>query len=213
MKFRLRVDEINSDVRLKFRDMLKPFNHVLVYHELPHGNPHYHAYVDMPDKNSCPALRYTIDQLFGVSKTERSVKQCDDDRVDDYVQYLFNEKHDNKWTLISHTFEVDIHVQKAKAVAAAFKTRMTTKTSTVTEWNMVEELQNAIENRLTEKRTTLDWGEVLEMAIVIRHKHQKMYNDMTLARMCQVATMDTLPHLARETKSKTLDRLKFISRN
>lgn len=211
MKFRLRVDEINDQVAPKFKDFLKTYPHVLVHHVLPHGNPHFHAYVDIADKNSCPAVRYTIDTLFGVSKTERSVKKCDDERVDDYVQYLFNEKHDNKWTLISHTFDVDLHVQKAKAVAAAFKTRIT-KSQVVSEWQMVEELRNAMENRLTEKQTRLEWHEIIEMAIVIREKHQKMWNDMTLARMCQVATINQ-PSFKNETISKVVSRLRFVNRD
>lgn len=211
MKFRLRVDETNVEIASKFKEFVKKYPHVLVHHLLPHGNPHFHAYVDIPDKGSCPALRYTIDNLFGVSKTERSVKKCDDDRVDDYVQYLFNEKHGNKWTLLSHSFDVDIHVQKAKAVATAFATRMT-KSQVITEWDMVEELRNAIDNRLSEKQTQLEWPEIVEMAVVIREKHQKMWNDMTLARMCQVATIKT-GNLGRETKTKVVERLRFIRRD
>ena len=112
---------------------------------------------------------------------------------------------------MSHTFDVDLHVQKAKAVAAAFATRMT-KAQTVTEWDMVEELRNSIDNRLTEKQTQLEWTEIVEMAVVIREKHQKMWNDMTLARMCQVATIK-ISNLGRETKTKVVERLRFVRRD
>lgn len=200
MKFRLRVDEKEPETSDKFKKLLKGYTHVLVRHELPHGNPHFHAYVDMPDKSSCPAMRYTIDQTFGVEKTDRSVKKCDDDKIDLYVQYLFNTKKGNKWTLISHTFDVDVHVERAKAVSEAFQ-EATQKRTTITEWDMCVELRSCVEN-------TPDMSEhaVIESAIQIRNKYEKPFNDHVLARMVQTA-ISTLPRWGAYVRVKVHERV------
>lgn len=204
MKFRVRVDDITPDVAERWKKLLKGYTHVLVSHVLPHGNPHHHAYVDMPDKTSCPALRYLIDKEFGVSKAERSVKKCDDDRVDDYVQYLFNQKHDNKWVLVSHTFDVHIHVEKAKAVATAFEKTRSKARSVVSEWDMAMELNNAIENDQPNE------AGIVDLAIKIRLRHHKMFNDMILVRMIQTATAEH-PQWSKYLKNKVHGRLWNIS--
>lgn len=200
MKFRIRVDDTVPDAADRWKKLLKGYTHVLVSHVLPHGNPHHHAYVDMPDKTSCPALRYTIDKEFGVSAAERSVKKCDDDRVNDYVQYLFNEKHGNKWVLVSHTFDVNIHVEKAKAVAAAFAERQEKKT-TITEWDMSEELKSMIENAANPTET-----EIIELAISIRRKYEKPFNDHVMARMIQTAIAD-MPRWGAYVRQKIHERV------
>lgn len=200
MKFRLRVDEKDAETSDKFKNLLKGYTHVLVRHELPHGNPHYHAYVDMPSKTSCPAMRYTIDQLFDVAKTDRSVKKCDDDKVDLYVQYLFNEKKGNVWKLISHTFDVDLHVERAKAVAEAFA-EAKEKKQIITEWDMCQELKSMIENDpdVTEHK-------IIEMAIAVRNKYEKPFNDHVLARQVQTAIAG-LPRWGAYVRVKVHERV------
>lgn len=201
MKFRLRVDEKNEETGGKMLDMIRKYPHVLVRHELPHGNPHFHAYVDAHDIKSCPAYRYVIDQVLGVKGTERSVKKCDDDKMNEYVQYLFNEKHGNKWTLMSHTFDVDIHVQKAKAVAEAFADRQD-KRKIITEWDMAMELRSRVENQTNE----LNKSHVIEIAIEIRYKYSKMFNDHTLTKMIQTAIAD-LPQWKQYVIFRTFSRV------
>lgn len=100
MKLRFRIDG-NDDQRVL--DFLKMYYaYVLVYHELPHGNPHYHAYVDDKTDLSIDAFRARVKRYFKTQKSsDYSVKKCDDDKVNEYVQYLFNTKHGNKWELIS----------------------------------------------------------------------------------------------------------------
>lgn len=202
MKFRLRVDEKNDETVEKFKKLLTGYTHVLVRHELPHGNPHYHAYVDMDTKTSCPAMRYTIDQVFDVAKADRSVKKCDDDRVNDYVQYLFNEKKGNTWKLISHTFDVDLHVQKAKAVAAAFAEAQDKK-RIITEWDMCLELRGEVENETSPLMTET---RIIEMAIDIRNKYEKPFNDHVLARMIQTA-ISTLPRWGAYVRQRVHERV------
>jgi len=201
MKFRLRVDERDPETSEKFKKLLTGYTHVLVRHELPHGNPHYHAYVDMPSKSSCPAMRYTIDQLFEIEKSsDRSVKKCDDDKIDLYVQYLFNEKKGNKWTLISHTFDVDVHVERAKAVSEAFH-EASKKSTAITEWDMALELRSSVEN-------TPDISEhaVIDLAIQVRNKYEKPFNDHVLARMIQTA-ISTLPRWGAYVRQKVHERV------
>lgn len=201
MKFRLRVDEKTEETGTLLLSMIRKYPHVLVKHVLPHGNPHFHAYVFADDVKSCPSYRYTIDQTLGVSGAERSVKKCDDDKIDDYVQYLFNEKHGNRWTLISHTFDVDIHVQKAKAVAAAFADRQE-KSRVITEWDMAEELRSRVENQSND----LDRSAVIELAIQIRNTHRKTFNDHVLAKMIQTA-LSTIPRWKHYVIQKAFSRV------
>ena len=55
-------------------------------------------------------MRARVDSVFKVKGADRSVKQCDDDRVLEFVQYLFNTKHGNISTLLFNNVisEVDL---------------------------------------------------------------------------------------------------------
>lgn len=106
MKFRVRVDGERNDEHVT--EFLKTYSsYVLVAHMLPHGNPHYHAYVDAPMVMSDNAMRQRVKRYFKVEKSsDYSVKKCDEDKVNEYVQYLFNTKHGNKYELIiAHNFD------------------------------------------------------------------------------------------------------------
>ena len=83
--------------------------------------------------------------------------------------------------MISHTFDVDLHVERAKAVAEAFAEAQEKK-KTITEWDMCQELKSMIENDedITEHK-------IIEMAIQVRNKYEKPFNDHVLARQVQTA--------------------------
>lgn len=106
MKFRVRVDAELSDAnKAHIEEFLKTYNsYVLVSHVLPHGNPHYHVYVDAPMVMSDNAMRQRVKRYFKVEKaSDYSVKKCDEDKVNEYVQYMFNTKHGNRAELISYS--------------------------------------------------------------------------------------------------------------
>lgn len=122
MLFRIRVDELNHHVHRQLIKMLTGHEHVLVKHVLPHGNPHYHAYADLP-YNFPSALRYHLDKECHIPKGSghaRSVKECEPTRKDEYIQYLFNTKKGNIWTIVSSTVDTTEHQAKAATVAEEF---------------------------------------------------------------------------------------------
>lgn len=92
MKLRIRIDgnELPQSITQMIRSS-KEF--IIVKHELP-NNIHFHAYVDNDMIMSPQSFRYHLRKLYEKS-SDYSVKQCDDGREDEYVQYLFNTKKGN----------------------------------------------------------------------------------------------------------------------
>lgn len=97
--YRIRIDDVEGVNTPDLIEISQPKAYVIVKHVLPHGNPHYHAYIqtEVKDANFRKRLKAKFPQL---TKTDYSVKKCDDDRINEYVQYLFNTKRGNRWELV-----------------------------------------------------------------------------------------------------------------
>lgn len=141
--YRIRID-IKSDLQpITFLDSKDTY--VIVHHVLPHGNPHYHLFYQPYHEVKINALRQRIKRFFNVQSDEYSVKQCDPNRVNEYIQYLFNRKHDNTPTLISHNISQDIideAMKQAQTVHQEFANRHSDKPkkSKTTIYTMAEEI-------------------------------------------------------------------------
>lgn len=174
MLFRLRVDEVNLFVEQKFRELLAGREHVLVKHWLPHGNPHFHAYADL-DSKSCQALRYRIDKLFDITKSDqRSVVPCDIDRKDEYIQYLFNTKKGNQYRIVSQTIDTTEHIAHANDVSIEFaKTRKDKKFTGPTTWDLAEQVIHAVtaDPYIPEHEGEI-YAQYVHHAIEIHRKHK-----------------------------------------
>lgn len=187
MKFRLRIDEICPDMTERLSGFFAGTEHVLVKHVLPHGNPHYHIYYDNPMIMSVPALRYQIDKLTTCKGPQRSIKECDETRKDEYIQYLFNTKHGNISTTISSSIQLDDYIKKAKEVSEDFaKSRIKAKRPEVTLWEMAEEVRAlcVTDNPTSEYEL---YRQYIEAAIDVCRKHKKTYTDFSIQRLVQTA--------------------------
>lgn len=189
MLFRLRVDEVNLFVQQKFTELLHGHEHVFVKHVLPHGNPHFHAYADL-DYKSCQALRYQIDKRFDITKSDqRSVTPCDVDRKDEYIQYLFNTKKGNVWTLLSSTMDVTAHQQAALQVTEEFvKSRKGKKLQGPTTWDLAQYVQTAVaaDPEVPETENAI-YAQYVHHAILVHREYKKPFCDFSLVRVIQTA--------------------------
>lgn len=195
MRLRLRVDEITLDMGQRFLEMIKrhlPTDYVVVRHVLPGGkNPHFHAYVNCPMMMSASGMRYYMDKL-GVKGSDRSVKECDEERVDEYIQYMFNRKHGNTWMLVESTIDTTTHQQAAEQVADEFEERQRAKSSRKktepTTWDLAEEVRMklSVDNREPLSEAQLyEWA--TDYAIDACRKARKTYTDFSIQRIVQTA--------------------------
>jgi len=191
MLFRLRVDEVNPNVQEEITNLVSGHEHVLVKHVLPNGNPHFHAYADLPYK-SRQALRYHIDKQCKTKSTDRSITECDPTRKDEYIQYLFNTKKGNTWSLISSTLDTTGHQASAQLVAAEFEeTRppKEKKTQGPTVWDMAQETIALATSKLPDEPESefQIYQTYVEACIDVHHRHKKAFCEFSLARVVQTA--------------------------
>lgn len=195
MRLRLRVDDLNPEMGSRFLEMLKkhlPTDYVVVRHVLPGGrNPHYHAYVNCPMMMHVSGMRYWVDKL-GVKGPDRSVKECDEERVDEYIQYLFNRKHGNVWYLIESTIDTTAHQAAAAQVADEFQERQraksSRKTTEPTTWDLAEQVRSSlsVDNREPLSEAQLyEWA--TDYAIDACRRARKTYTDFSIQRIVQTA--------------------------
>jgi len=215
MLFRIRVDEgTSAPTGPSFRDQLvaylKEKPHVLVHHVLPHGNPHYHAYVDhtMIFK-SIAAYKYQWKKLAFVkplTPNDWSIKECSPDRIPEYLAYLFNTKHGNVATLVSSTIDVTQPQASAKAVSDDFAIRADLrkdKKQSVTTWDMAQELKEWIDKHESDH----DWRQdMVAEAIEIHRRYHKSFCSFSLTRMIQTA-MGTSQTRKNYVISEVMDKL------
>lgn len=203
--FRIRVDIVNS---LNSDDLLEVCganSYVIVRHELPHGNPHFHAYLSYDCAMKDNTLRQRFKRKFPYLKSsDYSVKKCDEDKINEYVQYLFNTKHGNKWELIdSHNFDTQLlaDLQKAaKDVSDHFASSQTTKQRKgTTIWDIAQE----VEKEFTENFHTINnLGDEIhkfyeqeeqkiivytDIAIKVLRKNKKAFDEFLLRKVITTA--------------------------
>lgn len=201
MLFRVRVDVEGVEPGVCPRSQLieewakKANACVCVHHVLPNGrNPHYHLFVDAEYK-SAQSLRYAVDKLFSVSGSDRSITPCDPERIDEYVQYLFNRKKGNSPTLRYSTMDTTEHQRKALEVKESFDSEA--KKPAITAWQLAQETHQLATERIEEERVSHDYINqiYLESAVEIHQKHHKAFCEFSLMRVVQTALAET--HMGR----------------
>lgn len=189
---------------------------VLVHHVLPHGNPHYHAYIETELKEN--TLRQRIKRL-GLTASDFSLKKCDPNRKDEYIQYLFNQKHDNIPTLISTLNYDSEHLHKlqiqAQSIASEYANRQNSeRNSKPTVYELAKEIHQKFslkyriaENYLEAIQITNNvehiptgkyaYEEFLRIAIKTCHKYNQAFEENYLRRL--VTTSMSLYREGQET--------------
>lgn len=123
--YRVRID---SEVRANMIDFVDSVSerYILVHHVLPHGNPHYHIYIET--KYSQGNFSTKVKEKFGVTGGQYCVQKCDTDRMIEYCSYLFNAKNGNVATLINFSgfsvLDIATYRENSKLIEKEFKTKM-----------------------------------------------------------------------------------------
>lgn len=215
--YRIRIDivnDLNSDQLLEICDSEA---HVVVRHELPHGNPHYHAWIQTSVKEN--TLRQRFKRKFGFLKSsDYSIKKCDEERTNEYVQYMFNTKHGNKWELIdTYNFDNQLldNLKEAAQKISTDYAESHKKSKGITIWDIAEEVEKEftqefhVVNNLgdeihkfyeQEERKIIVYTDI---AIKVLRKHRKAFDEFLLRKVISTA-------MSSSEKGKKILRQKMI---
>lgn len=153
--FRLRIDVDSEEKMLQFcKDNTSGY--ILVHHILPHGNPHYHAYVET--HLSQGNLSNKIKAQLGVSGGEYSNQTCDPDRAIEYKTYLFNKKNGNEARLVSYNccspIDIKTYQENSNQITKEFEQRMSRTKKT--QYEIVEMVMAKMEGKVHLPNTIYD---------------------------------------------------------
>jgi len=223
--FRVRIDIVNDLNSDQLIEVCGPDTYVLVRHELPHGNPHYHAYFKYNTEMKDNTLRQRIKRKFGFLKSsDYSIKKCDEERSNEYVQYMFNTKHGNKWELIDiRNFDNQLLndlKQNAQKVSDDYASTHKSKSKGPTIWDLAQQVEkefkdtfNIVDNLGDEihnfysneqRRITVYTDITIK---VLRHNH-KAFDDNLLRKV--IATAMSSTERGREIMRKKMIKSFFI---
>lgn len=176
MKFRLRIDGEDQN---QIEQFCKGYaEYVIVFHVLPHGNPHFHAYINAPMVMSAQTFRMRVKRVFNpATRNDYSVKECDEDKQDEYISYLFNTKHGNVATLVAHNLD-DTYVNRckesAKDISTDFQQRQQQRrTKSVTLYDIAMEVDDI----------TKDDNDLIVNTIRVLHRHLKVHDDFLITKI------------------------------
>lgn len=207
--YRIRVDAVEGFDVDGLLEAVQSTTHVTVRHELPHGNPHYHIYAvsEIKDANLRKRLKAKFPML---TKTDYSVKKCDEERINEYVQYMFNTKHGNRWELVNKSnFDdsiLDGLMEAAKEVSAAYVQHHKQKKPTgPTLWDLAEQV--TIEyNKLTLIGEDYDQKRIIaytDCAIQVLRHNKKAFDEFLLRKLITTA-------MSESPKGKEMLRYKML---
>lgn len=169
--FRIRIDD-TKQVAATLAEWAETVSRTyVIVHHLVNANSHFHLYLDAPMVMSAQALRYKIKTKFGLDKVEYSVGLCDEARIDEYLQYLFNTKHGNVATLHRTNIGGDA-IQRATAAAQVVSEEFRSKRESLKPKTLYE---IAKEVRATVADDT-DVGQIVSMTIKLLHKYCKCHD-------------------------------------
>lgn len=193
--YRIRIDEVQGFSVEGFIQLCNPKRYVIVHHQLPTGNPHFHAFIDTDVKNA--NLRKKIKTAFPLlQKSDYSIKNCDDDRINEYVQYMFNTKHGNRWRLVDKSNFSDSVLnslmEAAKEISDDFTERRK-KRKDPTIYDLAVEINDTYKKIYLAEHSSLEqYTRYLEIAIKVCHNHRKAFEENLLRRLVTTAiTIDS----------------------
>lgn len=190
MKFRLRIDG-DYDLFQKITEFCQRYSQfVLVHHTLPHGNPHYHAFINDTMSMSIDAFRARVKRYFDVKQSsDYSVKRCDDEKELDYISYLFNTKNGNIAKLVASQYpeeELSRSRSMAEKISQEYIERHAqdhSKSSKVTIYGVAEEVYQVFKDTHSDD-TIEQWTQI---AITQLHKHRKSCEPNMLIKIVSTA--------------------------
>lgn len=217
--FRIRIDEISGLNVDEILEVCETTRHVVVRHELPHGNPHYHMFIETDVKENTLRLRFKR-KYSTLKSSDYSIKKCDSERVNEYVQYMFNTKHGNRWELYD-TYNFDNELlntlkENAKNISDQFEastTRVRSKGPTI--WDIAMEVEAIVNPTLTVNdlgttRIKQFNNEIDELrvytdtAMLIMRKYRKPFDEFLLRKVISTA-------MSSSQRGKDIMRSKMIN--
>jgi len=187
MKFRVRIDGQEDQNVTQF---CEPYvSSVIVQHTLPHGNPHYHMFIEDRMSLSIDAFRARVKRFFKPeSRSDYSVKVCDEDKEHEYIQYLFNTKHGNVSRLVTHKYDsvtLNRLKESAQDITREFEARVThRKSKGPTIYDIAEQVRDIAE-QTHNTDLTVEW--YTQTAITVLHKHRKTCEPNMLIKIVSTA--------------------------
>lgn len=179
MLFRIRVDDYGVDARASITKLLTNAQQFVWVHHQINDNPHWHVYLDNPNYMSCQAVRYHLRKTTD-NPSNYSVKKCDEDKKLDYIQYLFNQKHGNKWTIEDTSFDqviVDECIKRAATVAEVFNEKR-------------PKARSLYEMAMEVHETTPNDDELIQAIIKCLHRYMKCHDDFMIIKV--LTTISTM---------------------
>jgi len=195
MLVRGRVDEVKGITDTVLEEWLTTVGTdlVLVHHTLPHGNPHYHFYLDATYK-SVQAMHYQWRKMFHfIGPNDWSIKPCSPDRKQEYWQYLFNNKHGNKFRLVKAFTDMTEYRTKAEAVSADFEERRKEKQKKHSGYDISMELAEWM--RTMDYTDSKNYHLIVKHAIKLHSLYKKSFCLFSLERVVITAMGETAPDL------------------
>lgn len=172
MMFRIRIDDTKQVAATVAEWAETVGNRYVLVHHLVNANSHFHIYFDAPMVMSAQSMRYKIKTYFKLDKVEYSVGLCDEDRVEEYIQYLFNTKHGNVATIHRVKNVSDDVIQRcrnrAHEVSEEFaKQKKTKKAKTL--YEIAQEVRATVAD-------DTDQAQIVNMSIRLLHKYCKCHD-------------------------------------
>lgn len=189
MLYRIRIDcRIQED---QLRSFFNSYNDiVIVHHQLPKGNPHWHLYLNTERWKSPQSIRYSLRTQFpnlrGGKNGDYAIGLCDIDRIDEYLQYLFNRKHGNIPTLVFSTIDLTNHKKRADEVASDFMEKYGDKTD-ITNYDISKMLAEYIRTNGLNQWSYDDKQMVVRQAINLHNQYSKSYCEYSLQKVITTA--------------------------
>ena len=183
----------------------------------PEEHPHYHFYIQ--SEATMATFRARLKKAFTRDKHEYSVQTCDPDRVDEYLQYMWNLKNDNMPECLAHNFEqsrIDDAESRSKAATELFvDKRKKAKTDAVTAITIVNEVVKWYEKRTIESRTHHNWGELPQEEILAlinevidaHNRHDKTYCEYSLCKVYDSVLGRLKGHARSDLQHRVLARV------
>lgn len=190
MMFRIRIDDTKQVAATVAEWAETVSRKYVVVHHLVNANSHFHLYLDAPMVMSAQALRYKIKTKFNLDKVEYSVGLCDEGRVDEYLQYLFNTKHGNVATVHRHNVDGDV-IQRAFAAAQVVSEEFRSKRS-ASKPKTLYEIAQEVRGSVADEN---DDFQIIQMTIRLLHKYCKCHD-----RYLVIKVVDTVKSMVNPSE-------------
>lgn len=171
MMFRIRIDDTKQVAATVAAWAETVSRKYVIVHHLVNANSHFHLYLDAPMVMSAQSLRYKVRTKFELDKVQFSVGLCDENRVDEYLSYLFNTKHGNVATLHRTNLDRDV-IQRATAAAQVVSEEFRSKRQSnkpKTLYEIAQEVRSSVAD-------DTDAGQIVSMTIRLLHKYCKCHD-------------------------------------